>query len=263
MPTPSTAPMPVGFVAHGAPTLALDAARGADFRRWGEALPTPRAILVLSAHWLAAPLRLGQTAGGRIVHDFRGFPRPLYELGYDAPGAPELARRVEGLLEGEWALQRDDGRPMDHGVWVPLLHMRPAADVPVLQLSMPQRWPREKLVALGRALRPLRDEGVLLLGSGNLTHNLRRVDFADRGEAPPSWASELDAWASEAIRARDVDALVDAEARAPAFATNHPTDEHYRPLLVAMGASDEGDAPSFPVTGWEYGSLTRRSVQLG
>ncbi|MCU0674177.1 MAG: dioxygenase [Myxococcota bacterium] len=252
----TSARMPVGFVAHGAPTLATDRDKGAPLARWGASVPTPRAVLVVSAHWTASPVKIGQTRGGAIVHDFGGFPEELYRLRYDAPGAPELATRVEALLDG-FEHVRDEAQPMDHGVWVPLLHMRPAADVPVLQISMPRDLSPAQLVALGRALTPLRDEGVWILGSGNVVHNLRRL--APDGSATPSWASEMDAYVAEAIARGDVDALATARDRAPAYALAHPTDEHYRPLLVAAGAAD-GARATTPVDGFEFGSISRRSL---
>lgn len=252
----SGARMPVGFVAHGAPTLALDHDKGGPLARWGASIPTPRAILVVSAHWTAAPVKIGQTRGGAIVHDFGGFPDALYRLRYDAPGAPELATRVHALLDG-FEVVRDEEQPMDHGVWVPLMHMRPAADVPVLQISMPRDLSPTRLVELGRALVPLRDEGVWILGSGNVVHNLRRL--GPDGSATPRWASEMDAYVAEAIARGDVDALAAARVRAPAYSLAHPTDEHYRPLLVAAGAA-EGERATTPVEGFEFGSISRRSL---
>lgn len=250
--------MPVGFVAHGAPTLALDAEKGAPLAAWGSALPRPRAALVISAHWTDAPVLVGQTAGGHIVHDFGGFPESLYRLRYDAPGAPELARRAEALLEGRFPVARRDAQPMDHGVWVPLMHVFPNADVPVLQLSMPRDLSPARLVALGEALAPLRDEGVWILGSGNVVHNLRRL--AADGSPTPSWATDMDAFVAEALARGDVDALADARHRAPDYALAHPTDEHYRPLLVALGAAG-GDRARTTLDGFEYGSISRRSVE--
>ncbi|MCA9612787.1 MAG: class III extradiol ring-cleavage dioxygenase [Polyangiales bacterium] len=256
MPPSATPRMPVGFVAHGAPTLAMDAEKGAPLVRWSQSIPEARAILVVSAHWTDAPVRIGQTRGGVIMHDFGGFPAELYRMRYDAPGAPELATRVESLL-GDFQVVRDERQPLDHGVWVPLVHLRPAADVPVLQVSMPRDLSPGRLVALGRALAPLRDEGVWILGSGNVVHNLRRI--APDGSAVPSWAEEMDAYVGEALARGDVDALASARERAPAYALAHPTDEHYRPLLVAAGAAD-GQRATIPFDGWEYGSISRRSV---
>ena len=195
-----------------------------------------------------------------LVHDFYGFPERYYETEYPAPGAPELATRVRGLLgQRGLGVADDPERGLDHGAYVPLVAMYPAADVPVLQLSMPRLDPRE-LFDLGRALAPLREEGVLVFGSGFLTHNMR---YAFR-PGVPQWAREFDAWAEEALARFDVDALLDFQARAPAAATALPTWEHYAPLLVAAGAAAEHRArTTFPISGWWMeGAFTRRSVQL-
>jgi 4,5-DOPA dioxygenase extradiol len=261
--TPGTAArrLPAGFVGHGAPLLALDAQKGAPLRAWGSALGRPRAVLVVSAHWEQAPAALGATETRPLVYDFGGFPRALYEVQYAAPGAPELAARVEALL-GTPAQRAQRG--LDHGAWTPLVHLFPAADVPVLQLSLPSREGARALFDLGRRLAPLRDEGVFVLASGNVTHDLRAVDFSE-SSPPPAWARDFDAWVAETLARRDWDTLVDFAAKAPAYRRAHPTDEHWLPMLVAAGAGAEAasDAVRFPVEGWEYGSLSRRAVALG
>lgn len=261
----STRPrMPVGFVAHGAPTLAVDARKGADLQRWAAEMPRPGAILVISAHWENAPVTIGTTRTRELMYDFYGFPRELYEIRYDAPGAPELAARIESMLAATPSvgpIARED-RPLDHGVWVPLLHMAPDASVPVLQLSMPSRLGPTALFELGRALAPLRDEGVLILGSGNLVHNLRQLDW--RGNTTPSWAEEFDQWSRDIVAAGDLDSLVDYRNKAPGLRIAHPTEEHFQPVLVAAGAASIDGAPaSFPVEGFEFGSISRRCVQFG
>jgi 4,5-DOPA dioxygenase extradiol len=248
---------PTGFVAHGAPLLALDGDKGAPLRAWGAAMPRPRSILVLSAHWEERPPTLGATSTVPLVYDFYGFPEEMYALTYAAPGAPELAKRVEELLP---KTQRNPTRGLDHGAWVPLLHMFPRADVPVLQLSLPGSDDPKELFALGRALAPLRDEGVFILGSGNITHNLRRVDW--HGNRTPAWAADFDAWTDETLTKWNVDALLDYQARAPGFRESLPTQEHFVPLIVAAGAAGEAPRIGYPVSGFEYGSLSRRSVEL-
>jgi 4,5-DOPA dioxygenase extradiol len=261
--TPVLAQMPAGFVAHGAPTLAVDAARGAPLGEWARAMQRPRAILVISAHWEEAPLTLGTFEHEELMYDFYGFPRELYAIQYRAPGAAELAGRVEALLGGPGVVRRAAQRRMDHGVWVPLLHMYPQADIPVLQVSMPSRQGPAALVEIGRKLAPLADEGVLVLGSGNLVHNLRRIDFTETSP-PPTWAAEFDAWVAERIMAQDLDALVDFMARAPAPLLAHPNPDHYLPLLVVAGlAAQRSMAPRFELEGFEYGSISRRSVRFG
>jgi 4,5-DOPA dioxygenase extradiol len=251
--------MPTIFVGHGAPTVALDADKGAPFAQWGAELARPRAVLVVSAHWAAPRVTTGALETVPLVYDFYGFPDAMYRIQWPAPGAPELAERVGALLGG--SVDAAPGRGLDHGVWTPLLWMFPKADVPVLQLAMPAVATYAELVALGRRLAPLRDEGVLIVGSGNITHNLRRVDRGDQA-ATPGWALDFDRWCEDVLARGDLDALVGAPERAPEFGTNHPTDEHFRPLLVVAGAAT-GAPARFPVTGFEFGSLSRRAVQFG
>ena len=261
LPEPAPRRLPAAFVGHGAPLLALDAEKGAPLRAWGAALGRPRAVLVVSAHWEQAPAAIGATETRPLVYDFGGFPRALYEVRYLAPGAPWLATRLDALLG---AAPGRSERGLDHGAWTPLVHLFPAADVPVLQLSLPSREGARALFDLGRRLAPLRDEGVFVLASGNVTHNLRAVDFSGVS-APPGWARDFDAWAAEALLRRDWDTLVDFAAKAPSYRSAHPTDEHWLPMLVAAGAGADADADAvrFPVEGWEYGSLSRRAVALG
>lgn len=255
-----SARMPVLFAAHGAPVLLDDREWTAELARWSSALARPRSILVVSAHWEARPATLGATTPVPLVYDFYGFPERYYRTKYASPGAPELAARVRGLLSSKSIAHGDDpARGLDHGAYVPLVAMYPEADIPVLQLSMPG-LDGAALVALGAALAPLRDEGVLVLASGFLTHNMR---YAFK-PGIPAWAREFDQWAKEALERFDVDALVDFQRRAPAAATALPTWEHYAPLLVASGAA-AGSRPSvtFPITGfWMDGAFTKRSVQL-
>ncbi|MBI5518335.1 MAG: dioxygenase [Deltaproteobacteria bacterium] len=252
--------MPVLFAAHGAPILLEDAGWVGDLGRWAGALPRPRSILMVSAHWEARPAALGATATAPLVYDFYGFPERFYRVRYPAPGAPALASRVRELLRARALPFTDDpSRGLDHGAYVPLLAMYPEAQVPVLQLSLPGLDPRA-LFALGEALAPLRDEGTLVFGSGFLTHNMR---YAFR-PGTPSWARDFDAWCEDALNRFDVDALLDFQSRAPAARMALPTWEHYAPLLVAAGAaSTHRPAVTFPITGWwNGGAFTRRSVQL-
>ncbi|HEX6885283.1 MAG TPA: class III extradiol ring-cleavage dioxygenase [Planctomycetota bacterium] len=258
-PTSPSGRMPVIFAAHGAPILLDDEVWMGELAAWARALPRPRSVLMISAHWEERPATLGATRTLPLVYDFHGFPERYYQTQYPAPGAPELAERVRALLGARRMPVADDpGRGLDHGAYVPLVAMYPQADVPVLQLSLPGE-PAE-LFELGRALAPLREEGVLVFGSGFLTHNMR---YAFR-PGVPQWAREFDAWAEDALARFDVDALIDFRARAPAAATALPTWEHYAPVLVAAGAAAEHRArTSFPITGWWMeGAFTRRSVQL-
>lgn len=251
--------MPSLFLAHGAPPLLDDAAWVGELSNWANSLPKPSAVLMVSAHWATRPACLGATSSVPLVYDFSGFPERFYQLQYPSPGAPGLARRVHAELEAAGVPCADlPERGLDHGAFVPLMCMYPKADVPVLQLSLPGLEPADAL-GLGRRLSALRSEGVLIIGSGFLTHNLR-----EGFEGPtPQWAKEFDAWVSEALAKRDVDSLVDFRQKAPAAARAHPSIEHYLPVLVAVGASDNA-AASFPITGfWNDTSFSRRSVQFG
>ncbi len=253
--------MPVIFAAHGAPVLLDDRGWMAELAGWAQAMPRPASILMVSAHWEERPTTLGATRTVPLVYDFYGFPERHYETNYPAPGAPALAARVHMLLSEKGIEVTDDPeRGLDHGAYVPLVAMYPGADVPVLQMSMPGLVP-DKLVALGRALAPLRDEGVLIFGSGFLTHNMR---YAFK-PGTPAWAREFDSWVKDALSRLDIEALKDFHLRAPAAQTALPTWEHYAPVLVAAGAvADERPPVTFPITGWWMdGAFTKRSVQFG
>lgn len=253
--------LPTLFIAHGAPPLLDDAGWVAELNQWAGAIPRPKAVLMLSAHWEERPVTIGATRTVPLVYDFFGFPKHHYEQQYAAPGAPELAARIRAMLKGTQAVHDEPERGLDHGAYVPLVAMYPQADVPVLQISLPSEDPQE-LFALGRALRPLRDEGVLIAGSGFITHNLRALDWSGRS-APPSWAREFDAWTAEALSRKDVDALLDFRRRGPGSALALPTREHFIPLLVSLGAAADDETIAFPISGFWLGSLTRRSVQFG
>jgi 4,5-DOPA dioxygenase extradiol len=245
------------FVAHGAPMLLDDAGWMSELAAWGQALRKPKAILMLSAHWEARPAAIGATQTVPHVYDFYGFAPKYYQIQYPAPGAPWLAQRLKALL-ADAKLQAQDApdRGLDHGAYIPLMAMYPEADVPVLQLSLPTMEPKA-LYALGRALAPLRQEGVLIVGSGFLTHNMRAFS-----QQTPAWASEFDAWAADTLSRGDVDALLDYRAKAPGVQMALPTHEHFVPVVVAAAAG-EGASPSFPISGFWFGSFTRRSVQFG
>lgn len=250
--------MPAVYLSHGAPPLADDALWPGQLAAWSAALPRPTAILVVSAHWEEAPLAIGATSTVPLVYDFWGFPEHYYQVTYAAPGAPELAARVRALLAGPGTPVADvPDRGLDHGAYVPLVEMYPDADVPVLQVSMPTLDPRG-LFDIGRTLAPLRDEGVLILGSGFFTHNLQALGTPDT----PSWSTEFDDWGARALAAGDVDALLDFERKAPAGRLAHPRTEHFAPLFVALGASAENLAAQHTVIDGFWMGLAKRSVQF-
>jgi 4,5-DOPA dioxygenase extradiol len=253
--------LPTIFIAHGAPPLLDDAGWVEELHAWAQALPRPEAILMVSAHWENRPVTLGATRTVPLVYDFYGFPDKYYAQQYAAPGAPNLAERIRAELKSSQPVADDPERGLDHGAYVPLVAMYPEADIPVLQMSLPSENPHE-LFELGRVLRPLRDEGVLIVGSGFITHNLRTIDWSGES-APPAWASEFDQWTADALRRGDVDALLDYERKGPGSRIALPTREHFVPLLVNLGAAAEGESVAFPISGFWLGSLTRRSVQLG
>ncbi len=251
--------LPVVFAAHGAPVLLDDSEWMGELASWARAMPKPESILMVSAHWEARPTTFGATTTVPLVYDFYGFPDRYYETQYPAPGAPELAVRVRDLLRRSHLSFTDEPmRGLDHGAYVPLVAMYPDADVPVLQISMPG-LDAEGLFELGRILAPLREDGVLIFGSGFLTHNMK---FAFR-PGVTSWAREFDLWVEDALLRFDVDALVNFQARAPAVEMALPTWEHYAPILVAAGAAEQQPRITFPITGWWMnGPFTKRSVQF-
>ena len=229
--------LPSIFVSHGAPTFAIEPGlAGAQLRTLGRALGTPKAIVLVSPHWITRGVQITATATPETVHDFGGFPRALYAIQYPAPGSPELAARAREVLHASGiAASLDANRGLDHGAWVPLLHLYPDADVPVVQVSIPFDTDPQKALALGRALAPLAGEGVLIIGSGSLTHNLYEFRMGDAQEA--SYAREFSEWIRQAVLEGDTDRLVQALERAPHAQRAHPTTEHFLPLLVAAGAA--------------------------
>jgi 4,5-DOPA dioxygenase extradiol len=231
--------MPVIFLSHGAPSLPLEAGEtGEAWRRLGAQLPRPSAILVISAHWESHIPTLSRAVQPETIHDFSGFPEELYRLQYPVPGAPQLAETAAQLLQqANIPVQFDDQRGLDHGAWVPLSIMFPQADIPVAQLSLqPEKNPAWHL-ALGRALRPLRDQGVLIVGSGSITHNLRAIFKNSPGKQVPVWVTDFCDWVAERIDEGDVDALCAYRTLAPYAEVNHPSEEHFLPLFVALGAA--------------------------
>jgi 4,5-DOPA dioxygenase extradiol len=252
-------PMPALFLSHGAPPLVDDARWVAQLRDLTAGLPRPEAILVASAHWESAPLMLGATTTVPLVYDFGGFAPRYYQVQYRAPGAPGLADRVAKLMPDSEHVARTD-RGLDHGAYVPLTVMYPDADIPVLQMSLPTLEP-DRLLDLGRRLRPLRDEGVLIIGSGFTTHGLPFLRDWRTDATPPGWSVEFDAWAAETLARGAVDELADFRNRAPGMPYAPPTIEHFAPMFLTLGASgDPEQAPGQPIDGFWMG-LAKRSFQ--
>lgn len=255
--------LPSLFVSHGAPTYALEPGlAGAQLEALGRALPRPKALLVVSPHWTTREVQVTGAARPRTIHDFGGFDPALYDMSYPAEGQPALAERAAALLRAQgWAASVDGARGLDHGAWVPLMHLYPHHDVPVIQASMPARLDPPSAFKYGRALAQLGNEGVLMVGSGSLTHNL--YEFRQGSASQAGYAADFTAWIREAVLAGDEDKLIASLERAPHAARAHPTAEHFLPLLVALGA-----APSIlPATvlpgGIVHGVLSMESYVFG
>lgn len=251
---------PVLFISHGSPMRALEGGAWGDALRNLGATLDPAAILVVSAHWEAeGPIRVTASPWPGVIHDFYGFPAPLYALDYPSPGNLPLAGRVIAMLNAaNLETVPDAERPLDHGAWAPLIHLFPEADRPVLQVSLPLNRTSSSLYAMGKALAPLRDEGLLIVGSGGIVHNLRRLEW-DSAADPEPWAADFDAWAAERLAAGDTDALLDWKGQGPHPELAHPRSEHWDPLFAALGAA----ASALPRTifeGFEHRNLSLRSL---
>ncbi|MFA6907471.1 MAG: 4,5-DOPA dioxygenase extradiol [Candidatus Micrarchaeia archaeon] len=260
---PRAAPaMPVLFIGHGSPENALlDNPFTRAMSRLGKELPRPRAILCISAHWLTEGTAAAATAAPKTIYDFYGFPPPLYTVKYPAPGSPELAARVQRLLKPIPA-GLDSSWGLDHGTWSVLRHMYPCADVPVVQLSIDFYKPAQHHYGIGKKLAPLREEGILIIGSGNMVHNLRALSPGGRDAAPFDWAKQFDAFIKDSLEKKDHAAIADYQSLGQVAALAHPTPDHFYPLLYAMGAAGKESGVSYPYEGYEYGSLSMRAVRF-
>ena len=246
-------PLPTLFLSHGSPMHALEpGAVRAVWQDLARALPRPEALLIASAHWETNLPMLTGNAKPETIHDFYGFPKPLYQIRYPAPGAPEIGARALALLKNAGFTAAIDGcRGLDHGAWSPLLHMYPDADVPVLQVSVQTELGPKHHLALGRALAPLAHEGILLIGSGHMTHNLR-----ERRDGPSAaYVREFQAWVKQRIDDHDLDSLADYRSLTPQGVRAHPTDEHFLPLFVALGAAGENYGANRIYASIEMGAL--------
>lgn len=268
-PTPlkATTRMPVLFVGHGSPMNAIE---DNEFRRewqalgseFGRRLPRPRLVLCISAHWLTQGWWLTGMDQPRTIHDFGGFPRELYAQQYPAPGAPGAAEEISmGIAQPKVALDREWG--LDHGSWSVLKPMFPAADIPVVQLSMDYARPPQEHFALGGQLKRLRDRGVLIVGSGNIVHNLRTMRWDAGPQEAYDWALEFDSRIAGQIERGELSALADFQELGRIAQLAHPTYDHFLPLLYAAGAVDAGESPRFFNTGWQGASISMRSVMWG
>ena len=259
----STAKAPVLFISHGAPTFAIEPGLlGPRLGTLGRQLPELKAVLVVSPHWQTKDVMVMTTALPETVHDFGGFPSSLYALQYRAAGQPELAEEAARLLNAAgFSANCDDRRGLDHGAWVPLMHLLPEAKVPVFQVSMPFDLTTGAAVKLGQALAPLRDQGVLIVASGSMTHNL--YDFRQSGAQPESYVQEFTFWVQTAVLAKGFKQLLGYRSEAPHAERAHPSEEHFLPLLIAMGATTEADEVSVLHGGITNGVLSMESYAWG
>jgi 4,5-DOPA dioxygenase extradiol len=261
-----TTAFPTLFVTHGAPTLPLEPGPCGPFlRELGSAVPRPRAILCISAHWdTRACVCIGAAAAPKTIHDFSGFPEALYRMNYPAPGAPALAGRVSGLLmQARMNCLVDPLRGLDHGAWVPLQLMFPGADIPVATLSVSSGLSAAQHLAIGAALAPLREEGVLILGSGSATYNLADFGRAAYNAPPHDYVRAFDDWLVGAVEAGDTAALAAWEKRAPQARRNHPTDEHFLPLFPPLGAAGANAKGRTLHRSYTYGILAMTAFGWG
>ncbi len=251
--------MPALYIGHGAPMLLDDPVWSSELTQVAKDLPRPKAILIVSAHWESAPITLSNVeANAPLVYDFYGFEQKYYEMTYNSPEATTLAQKVAALMPKNEPI-RQSNRGLDHGAWVPLKIMYPDADIPVLQMSMPTSNPY-LLMELGKRLQPLRDEGVLIIGSGFMTHGLPFLRDWSIAANAPTWSSDFDAWAAEALATGDVDELANFKSNAPGMPYAHPTVEHFTPLFITLGTAATPDqAPETLIEGYFMG-LSKRSI---
>lgn len=254
---------PALFIAHGAPTLAIEQdhftrAVGA----FGATLDEVKALVVVSAHWQArGGVRVNGVAAPAPIYDFGGFPDRLYRMRYPAPGFPELAKEIVALFSARGiAATLEETRGWDHGLWVPLLHLLPKAEKPVVEMSLPYGATPAQLLEIGRSLSPLRDRGIAICGSGGIVHNLRLVEFADKNASAAPWAQAFDGWIADRVAARDTAALERYRDLAPNASAAVPTPEHFEPLLVAFGASRDNDTVQTVYEGFHYATLSMRTI---
>lgn len=256
--------LPTLFVSHGAPTFAVEpGVIGPQLRALAAQLPVPRAVVIVSPHWQLSAVQVTTGAHPETIHDFGGFPPALYQLQYPAPGAPDVAAEVLAELANHGIDARGNAtRGLDHGAWVPLMYLYPQADVPIVQLSLPRYEQPQDYLAFGQALAALRARGVLVIGSGSITHNLQEI-YPDDTRVEP-WAQAFTDWIQERLAADDLAALLDWRRQAPAARRAHPTDEHLMPLFVVLGAAGTDRGHSQRLSGgFTYGTLSMDAFLFG
>ncbi|KND26076.1 dioxygenase family protein [Streptomyces acidiscabies] len=260
--TPADGPLPALYLSHGAPPLFDDGPWLRELLDWAQRLPRPKSILIVSAHWEDAPLAISASAAHTpLVYDFGGFHPRYYRMRYDTPDATALAHRVAAAMPDGEPLYQHTNRGLDHGAWVPLMAMYPLADIPVLQLSLPTHDP-VRLMELGRRLAGLREEGVLVIGSGFMTHGLPFVTREMLDGVVPAWSSDFDQWAAEALAKGDVDELAAYASRAPGMPYAHPTPDHFLPLFITLGSADDPErAVRTTIDGFMMG-FAKRSFEV-
>ncbi|MEO0312883.1 MAG: hypothetical protein RL140_113 [Actinomycetota bacterium] len=252
---------PVLYISHGAPPLLDDELWMTQLAKWSAAVGKPRGIVIVSAHWESAPISITSTAANTpLIYDFGGFAPKFYNMKYDTPDAGWLGDLVASMMPDNEPLHRHASRGLDHGAWVPLKVMYPDADIPVIQLSMPTHDP-VKLMEIGARLKPLRDMGVLIIGSGFLTHGLPFIRDWRVNAEPPTWSAEFDAWSVEAMMKGDVDSLINYKTKAPGMPYAHPTVEHFTPLFITLGAATNPETPVDQKIAGYFMGLSKRSIQ--
>ena len=252
--------MPALYIGHGAPPLLDDPLWSAELAQLARDLPRPKAVLIVSAHWESAPLMLSASKAP-LVYDFGGFDPKYYRMTYDSPDASDLAARITKMMGDHETVHQHASRGLDHGAWVPMKIMYPEADIPVLQMSLPTHDPH-RLLTIGSRLRELRDEGVLVIGSGFLTHGLPLLTDWRIDATVPGWSADFDTWAAEALARGDVNELADFKRHAPGMPYAHPTVEHYTPLFVTLGAATDAEAPGEQVIDGFWMGLSKRSLKV-
>lgn len=258
-----SATLPALFIGHGNPLNALQQNSFTEgWSRLGQQIPRPKAILAISAHWYVPGTGVTISTSPRTIHDFGGFPRELYEVQYPAPGDPDLARRIQTLL-ASLPVDLDDSWGLDHGTWSVLKHVYPAAEIPVVQLSINEARAPQFHFDIGMRLAPLRDEGILIVGSGNLVHNLHAYAWGRHLPEPYDWAIRFESEAKRMLLAGDHDPLIQYEKLGRDAHLSIPTPDHFLPLLYVIGASQKNDPISFPIEGVDGGSISMLTVQVG